>query len=89
MRSKPTLSIAIITYNEEENIRDCLESVNDLADEIIVLDSFSTDATISICNEYPKVQFSQNPFDGHIQQKNRALQKCTCEWVLCIDAERI
>jgi len=82
-----TLSASIITYNEAENIEECLNSVTDFVDEIIVLDSFSTDATESICRKNPKVIFSQHPFDGHIQQKNRALEKCSSEWILSIDAD--
>ncbi|MFO7716805.1 glycosyltransferase family 2 protein [Desulfosarcina sp.] len=87
MRNQTTLSAAIITYNEEKNIQACLDSISDFVDEIIVLDSFSTDATESICLANPKVQFSQHPFDGHIEQKNRALAKCTSEWILCLDAD--
>jgi len=80
-QAKPTLSAAIITYNEEQNIRACLDSVTDFVDEIIVLDSFSTDATEAICRQNPKVHFSQHPFDGHIQQKNRALERCNSDWI--------
>jgi glycosyltransferase involved in cell wall biosynthesis len=87
MSSKPTVSAAIITYNEEENIRDCLESITDFVDEIIILDSFSNDRTENICRSNPKVRFYQHPFDGHIEQKNRALEKCTSEWILCLDAD--
>jgi glycosyltransferase involved in cell wall biosynthesis len=87
MNHKPSLSAAIITYNEEANIQDCLDSVTEFVDEIIVLDSFSTDATEDICRKNPKVQFSQHPFDGHIEQKNRALEQCTSEWILCLDAD--
>lgn len=82
-----TLSAAIITYNEEENIQDCLDSVTDIVDEIVVLDSFSTDATEAICRRNPKVRFSQHNFDGYMQQKNRALEKCSSEWILCLDAD--
>lgn len=87
MDAKPTLSAAIITLNEAENIKDCIDSIADFVDEIIVLDSFSTDATEEICRQHPKVRFFQHPFDGHIQQKNRALEKCESEWVLCVDAD--
>jgi glycosyltransferase involved in cell wall biosynthesis len=83
----PTLSAAIITYNEEENIQDCLDSITDFVDEIIVLDSFSTDGTEEICRQNPKVRFSQYPFDGYIQQKNRAFEKCRSKWILNIDAD--
>lgn len=82
-----SLSVAIITYNEEENIQECLDSVSDIADEIIVLDSYSSDATEEICRRNPKVQFSQHPFDGYKQQKNRVLEKCSSEWILSIDAD--
>lgn len=87
MNSKPTLSAAIITYNEEDKIQDCLNSVTDFVDEIIVLDSFSTDATEEICRKNLKVRFHQHPFDGHIEQKNRVLEKCSSEWILSLDAD--
>lgn len=80
-------SVAIITLNEDDNIKDCLDSVAGIADEIVVLDSYSTDQTETICRAYPGVQFSQHPFDGHVQQKNRALEKCRGDWILCIDAD--
>ena len=79
--------MSIITYNEEHNIEDCLASVTEIADEIIVLDSISTDGTEDICRKNPKVSFYQHPFDGHIQQKNRALELCSSDWILCIDAD--
>jgi glycosyltransferase involved in cell wall biosynthesis len=84
---RPMLSAAIITYNEAENIEDCLDSVTDFVDEIVVLDSFSTDATEAICRRNPKVRFHQHPFDGHIQQKNRAIELCSSEWILSLDAD--
>ena len=87
MIKKPTLSAVIITYNEARNIQECLDSLTNLVDEIIVLDSFSTDATENICRNNPKVNFYQHPFDGHIQQKNRALEKCSSEWILSLDAD--
>ncbi len=87
MSSRPTLAAAIITYNEEKNIGDCLQSVQDFVDEIVVLDSFSTDNTETICRNNEKVHFFQHAFDGHIQQKNRAIEKCSTEWVLSLDAD--
>lgn len=87
MKNRPTLAVAIITLNEEKNIRECLDSVTDIADEIVVLDSNSTDATKEICRQNPKVKFLVHPFEGHIEQKNLALEKCGTEWVLCIDAD--
>lgn len=87
MQPKPRVAAAIITYNEEANIQACLDSISDFVDEIIVLDSFSSDATEAICRQNPKVRFSQHPFDGHIQQKNRALELCSSDWILCLDAD--
>ncbi|MCB1159929.1 MAG: glycosyltransferase family 2 protein [Leptospiraceae bacterium] len=84
---KPKLSVAIITYNEEKNIRDCIRSCEELADEIVVLDSFSTDKTEEIVRSFPKVRFSTREFTGHIEQKNRAIELCTGDWVLSLDAD--
>lgn len=80
------LSVTIITKNEERNIRRCLESVKTIADEIVVVDSFSTDATEAICAEY-NVRFVKHPFEGHIQQKNYALTLATQQWILSLDAD--
>lgn len=80
------LSVAIITFNEERNIRKCLESVKDIADEIIVVDSFSTDATERICKEFP-VKFVPHAFEGHIEQKNYAITLCSYDLVLSLDAD--
>lgn len=80
------ISVVIITFNEQENIEDCLKSVLEVADEIVVVDSFSTDQTRTICERYP-VRFIQNAFAGHIQQKNFALQQATHNVVLSLDAD--
>lgn len=80
------LSAAIITYNEERNIERCLQSLQGVADEILVVDSFSKDKTEEICKRYA-VRFIQNLFEGHIQQKNFALDKADGDWVLSLDAD--
>lgn len=80
------LSVVIITFNEEKNIARCLDSVKSVADEIVVLDSFSTDKTKDICDSYG-VKFFQHPFDGHIQQKNRAITYASSQFVLSLDAD--
>lgn len=80
------LSVAIITKNEEKNIGRCIDSVRDLADEIVVVDSFSTDATKQICLE-KGVRFSENRFAGHIEQKNHAFSLCSYGFVLSLDAD--
>ncbi|MDD0852564.1 glycosyltransferase family 2 protein [Halobacteriovorax sp. GB3] len=80
------ISAAIITFNEEKNIERCIKSLIDVVDEIVVVDSFSTDRTEEICKKYD-VTFIQNPFAGHIQQKNFALEKATYDHVLSLDAD--
>ncbi len=80
------LSVVIITFNEEKNLERCLLSVKDVADEVVVLDSFSTDKTQAICEKYG-VKFFQHTFDGHIQQKNRAITYATNNHVLSLDAD--
>ena len=82
----PQLSVVIITYNEEKNIARCLDSVKDIADEIVVLDSFSTDKTREIC-EAKGAKFYQHAFDGHIQQKNRAITYASSPYILSLDAD--
>lgn len=80
------LSVVIITFNEEKNIERCLLSVKNIADEIVVLDSFSSDATPAICRKHG-VKFFQHAFDGHIQQKNRAISYATNPHMLSLDAD--
>ncbi|MCY7410382.1 MAG: glycosyltransferase family 2 protein [Chitinophagales bacterium] len=80
------LSATIITFNEEKNIGRCIDSLNGVADEIIVVDSFSADATEKICNS-KNVRFIQHKFDGHIQQKNFAMEQATHPMVLSLDAD--
>lgn len=79
------LSVAIITYNEEDNIGDCLESVK-WADEIIIVDSFSTDRTVDIAGKYTDRIF-QRTWDGYGCQKNHAIAKATNKWILTLDAD--
>lgn len=80
------LSVVIITFNEEKNIERCLTSVKDIADEIVVLDSFSKDKTAEICINHG-VKFFQHTFDGHIQQKNRAITYANFPHILSLDAD--
>jgi glycosyltransferase involved in cell wall biosynthesis len=79
------ISVAIITKDEELNIRPCLESVK-WADEIVVVDNGSTDHTLRICREYP-VQIYQEEWKGYAGQKNSAIAKTRNEWVLSLDAD--
>ena len=80
------LSVVIITFNEEKNIARCIQSVQQVADEIVVLDSFSKDKTKEICLSLG-VNFFEHAFDGHIQQKNRAITYAKNNHVLSLDAD--
>ena len=80
------LSVVIITYNEEKNIARCLASVKAIADDVVVVDSFSTDKTKQICIEH-NARFVEHKFDGHIEQKNWALTQAKYQYVLSLDAD--
>ncbi len=80
------LSVVIITFNEEKNIGRCIDSVKEIADEILVVDSFSKDKTCEIAqNKGAKV--IQHPFEGHIQQKNYAQSLAAHSLILSLDAD--
>ncbi len=80
------ISGLIITYNEEKNIQDILESF-DFCDEIIVIDSFSTDNTVEIAKKFPNVKVIQNKFEDFTKQRNLALDTATNDWVLFLDGD--
>lgn len=80
------ITATIITLNEEKNIADCLASLA-CADEIIVVDSGSTDRTEEICRANPKVRFFHHEWPGYGKQKNRAAELATHDWILNIDAD--
>jgi glycosyltransferase involved in cell wall biosynthesis len=84
----PKLSVVIITFNEEDQISRCIDSVQGIADEVLVLDSFSTDRTEAICKEKNAV-FHQHVFDGYIEQKNRALAMASNDFILSLDADEV
>ncbi len=80
------ISAIIITYNEEKSIARCLDSVAPVADEILVIDSFSKDFTKKICLA-KGARFIEHRFEGHIQQKNFALSQAKFDYVLSVDAD--
>ena len=82
----PKISAVIITYNEELFIDKCLASLEGIADEIVVVDSFSTDATEEICKKY-NVRFVKHAFEGFRDQKNFALKLATHKNILSLDAD--
>lgn len=81
----PTLSVAIITLNEEANLGQTLASVQ-FADEIVIVDSGSTDRTLDIARSFNARVFSE-PWKGFSSQKNFAIEKCSGTWVLSLDAD--
>lgn len=82
------LSVGIITFNEEKRIGRTLEPLRDIADEIIVVDSGSSDATEEICKKYG-VKFFREDWKGYGPQKNSVIDKCSGEWILLIDADEV
>ncbi|MBZ0093870.1 MAG: glycosyltransferase family 2 protein [Sulfuricella sp.] len=84
------ISVIILTYNEKPNIRTCLGSIADLTDDIIIVDSFSTDETLDICKEFG-CRIFQNPFINQAHQFNWALDQVVIkyDWVLRLDADEI
>jgi|SRR5688572_31056980 len=86
MQTRLPISVAIVTLNEEANLRRCLESVRDLASEIVVLDSGSTDGTQAVAEKFGAV-FASSPWAGFAEQKNKCMEKCSQSWVLFLDAD--
>lgn len=82
------ISATIITLNEEDKIRQCLESLIGIADEIVVVDSLSTDSTKTICQEFG-VKFVEQKWLGYSEQKNLANRLASHDWILSIDADEV
>ncbi|MCI5064593.1 glycosyltransferase [bacterium] len=85
-RKRASLSAFVICKNEELNIGRCLSSIS-FADEIILVDSGSTDRTLEIARQYPKVKVITRDWPGHREQKQYALEQCQHRWVLNLDAD--
>lgn len=82
------LSVVIITFNEEANIARCLTALADVADEVLVVDSFSTDRTVAICQQHG-ARVVQNAFAGYVEQKNFATDQARFDHVLQLDADEV
>jgi glycosyltransferase involved in cell wall biosynthesis len=80
------ISAVVITYNEAHNIRRCLESLQPVADELLVVDSFSTDETLEIAAQLG-ARTMQHPFEGHIQQKRYAIEQAQHDIIISLDAD--
>lgn len=84
---KQTLSVVLATFNEEQNLSACLDSVKNLADEIIIVDGSSTDKTVEVAKKYgAKVIVTNNPPIFHIN-KQKAIDLATKDWILQLDAD--
>ena len=86
MAEKRKISAVIITFNEERNIERCIKSLENVADEIIVVDSFSTDNTQAICQKF-NVKFVQQKWLGYSEQKNFANSLTKYDLILSLDAD--
>lgn len=84
--NKPKITGLIITLNEERNIKSVIENLH-FVDEIIVLDSYSSDQTVEIIKSFPHVKLYQNKFENFTDQRNLALTYAENEWVLFLDAD--
>lgn len=82
---RPRISACIITFNEADRIADCLASL-DFCDELIVVDSFSSDDTVAIA-QAAGARVLQRAFTGFRNQKDFAVGQASCDWVLCLDAD--
>jgi glycosyltransferase involved in cell wall biosynthesis len=83
---RPAVSAIVTTFNEEANIAGCIESLL-WCDEILVVDSFSTDRTPEIARSYAKVRFAQRTYFGSASQKNWAMDQVENDWILIFDAD--
>ncbi len=84
--ARPKISAIVTSYNEEINIRECLESVA-WADEILLVDSFSTDGTVRIAESMPGVRLLQHEYFGSAAQKNWSMDRAEHPWLLILDAD--
>jgi len=85
---KLPLSVCLVSFNEEANIARTLDSIKDIASEIVLVDSHSTDKTRDIAASYDAKIFEQE-WNGYVAQKNIALAKCTQEYILSLDCDEV
>lgn len=83
------ITAVIITKNEEPNIGRCLDSLQDVADEIIVVDALSTDKTEAICQQYPNIVFVSREWAGYAASKNYGNSLAQHPYILSIDADEV
>ncbi|GMN07241.1 glycosyltransferase family 2 protein [Croceitalea sp. MTPC5] len=85
-KAKTKISALLITFNEEDNIEAVLDNIN-FADEIIVVDSFSTDNTVTLIKKHPHVKLIQREFTNYTDQKKFTMEQATHDWILFLDAD--
>lgn len=85
---KKKISAVIITYNEMNYIEKCIDSI-EFVDEIVVVDSYSTDGTYEYLKKHPRISVLQNPFENFTLQKSFALKQASNDWVLFLDADEV
>ncbi len=83
----PTLSVILITRNEEANLEDCLASLDGIAQQLVVVDANSSDRTVEIAQNYGATIAQPSDWPGFGPQKNRALDLATGDWILSLDAD--
>jgi len=88
-RSRPTLSVVIMTKNEEARLASCLDRVVGWADEIVIIDDLSTDRTVEIARRCTDKVWAFPSEDNHDLQWNRGIERATSEWILHIDADEV
>jgi glycosyltransferase involved in cell wall biosynthesis len=88
MNPSTKISAVIITYNEEAHIAECLASLSEVVSEIVVVDSYSTDATKAICAQY-SCRFIEHEWQGFSVTKNWANDQVFHEWIVSIDADEV
>jgi len=86
--TQPPFSAAVICYNEEKHIANCLRSLT-WCEQVALVDSGSEDRTLEIAAEFPNVEIHTRPFDTFIKQKNYALSLCRNEWIVSLDADEV
>ncbi|MFZ2282477.1 MAG: glycosyltransferase family 2 protein [Lutibacter sp.] len=88
MKNIPKITALLIAYNEQEFIREFISSM-DFVDELIVVDSYSTDKTVDIIKEFPHVKLYQRKFDNFSSQKNYAIEQASNDWIIFFDADEV
>ena len=89
--SKPSLSIVILTYNEQQHIERCIDSVKDISKDIFIVDSYSSDETINLAKNKGAIVYQNKWLDNHSKQVNWALENCDIKtkWVMRLDADEV